>query len=122
MHSNIKLCIETSNVDQITIFLDGILAMENYKNTHYLFCLYMKFLCRYVFIFVKHFSWEISALCPKFLHKTAVTCHNSQCNRVLVGLHSVSVCCFGGVCNSQFCSQKLNEPYLLKKVILRAEI
>ena len=67
MHSNIKLCIETSNVDQITIFLDGILAMENYKNPYYLFCLYVKFPCRYVFIFVKHFSWEISALCPKFL-------------------------------------------------------
>ena len=52
-----------SNVYQITIFLDGILAMENYKNTHYLVCLYVKFPCRYVFIFVKHFSWEISALC-----------------------------------------------------------
>ena len=42
MHSNIKLCIETSNVDQITIFLDAILGMENYINTHYLFCLYMR--------------------------------------------------------------------------------
>ena len=67
MHSNIKLCIETLNIDQITIFLDGILAMENHKNTHYLVCLYMKFPCRYVFIFVKYSSWEISALCPKFL-------------------------------------------------------
>ena len=67
MHSNIKLCIETSNVHQITILLDGILAMENYKNTHHLVCLYMKFPCRYVFIFVKHFSWDISALCPTFL-------------------------------------------------------
>ena len=56
-----------SNVHQITIFFDGILALENYKNTHYLVCLYMKFPCHYVFIFVKHFSWEISALCPKFL-------------------------------------------------------
>ena len=56
-----------SNVYQITIFLDGILAMENYKNTHYSVCLYMKFPCHYVFIFVKHFSWEISALYPKFL-------------------------------------------------------
>ena len=37
------------------------------KNTHYSVCLYMQFPCRYVFIFVKHFSWEISALCPKFL-------------------------------------------------------
>ena len=44
-----------SNVHQNTIFLDGILAMENYKNTHNLVCLYMKFPCRYVFIFVKHF-------------------------------------------------------------------
>ena len=44
-----------SNVHQNTIFLDGILAMENYKNTHYLVCLYMKFPRRYVFIFVKHF-------------------------------------------------------------------
>ena len=59
--------IATSNVDQITIFLDGILAMENYKNTHYLVCLYIKFPCCDVFIFVKHFSWEIYALCPKFL-------------------------------------------------------
>ena len=67
MHSNIKLCIATSNVDQIIIILDGILAMENYKNTHSLVCLYLTFPCRYVFIFVKHFSWEISALCPKFL-------------------------------------------------------
>ena len=41
--------------------------MGNYKNTHYLVCLYMKFPCHYIFIFVKHFSWEISALCPKFL-------------------------------------------------------
>ena len=72
MHSNIKLCIETSNVDQITIYLDSISAIENYKNTHYLFCLYMKFPCHYVFIFLKHFSWEISALCPKFLCKRAV--------------------------------------------------
>ena len=56
-----------SNVYQITILLDGILAMENYKNTHYSVCLYMKFPCHYIFIFVKHFSWEISALCPKFL-------------------------------------------------------
>ena len=72
MHSNIELCIAASNVDQITIFLDGILAMENYKNTHYLVCLYKKFPCCYAFIFVKHFSWENSALCPKFLCKTAV--------------------------------------------------
>ena len=67
MHSNIELCIETSNVDQITIFLHGILAIKNYTNTHYLFCLYVQFPCHYVFIFVKHFSWEFSALCPKFL-------------------------------------------------------
>ena len=33
--------------------------MENYKDTHYLFCLYVKFPCHYVFIFVKNFSWEI---------------------------------------------------------------
>ena len=36
-------------------FFDGILAMENYKNIHYLVHLYMKFPCCYVFIFVKHF-------------------------------------------------------------------
>ena len=47
--------------------------MENHKNTHYLACLYIKLPCHYVFIFVKHFSWEISALCPKLLQKTAVT-------------------------------------------------
>ena len=58
-----------SNVDQITIFLDGILAMENYKNTHYLVCLYMKFPCCYVFIFVKHFNWEIYTPCHKFYVK-----------------------------------------------------
>ena len=32
-----------SNVHQITIVLDGILAMENYKNTQHLVCLYMRF-------------------------------------------------------------------------------
>ena len=59
MHSNIKLCIETSNVDQITIFLDGILAMENYKNTHYLFCLYVKFPCHCQEWILKPFEVEI---------------------------------------------------------------